>query len=241
MLINADFKALEWLGAVYLSGDPVGYKEIREGVDLHEDNRVRFKLPERLHAKTFLFRLIYGGSAYAYANDALFTHISAKESYWQGIIDELYKKYYGLKLWHDELMQTAMSTGKIVIPTGREFHFKPERNFKGENKWPRTTILNYPVQGFGADLMVLVRLLLKQYLAEAGLHQLQLVCTVHDSILIDTIRANVAAVVEILSSVWTNLPKEFERQFGLELDLPTKCEIQVGPNWKDMTEWQMPK
>ena len=57
MLIEADFKALEWLCAVYLSKDKTGYDEIIRGIDQHSDNQARFRLPSRLVAKTFVFRL----------------------------------------------------------------------------------------------------------------------------------------------------------------------------------------
>ena len=56
MLIEADAKQLEFLAAIYLSKDKVGYQEIKQGIDQHTDNQVRFKLPSRLVAKTFVFR-----------------------------------------------------------------------------------------------------------------------------------------------------------------------------------------
>ena len=67
MLLKVDAKALEWRVAVELSGDKVGLQEILDGVDNHADNQQRFGLPSRIIAKTYLFRLIYGGSAFSYA------------------------------------------------------------------------------------------------------------------------------------------------------------------------------
>lgn len=96
MLLQADAKQLEWVGATYLSQDQVALNEILNNVDQHTDNQERFGLPSRLIAKTFVFRLIYGGSAYSYANDPDFKAIG-NESFWQGVIDEFYKKYFGLK------------------------------------------------------------------------------------------------------------------------------------------------
>lgn len=60
MLIEADARALEWLGAVYLSKDKTGYDEIISGVDQHTLNQKAFNLPTgpegRLVAKKFVFR-----------------------------------------------------------------------------------------------------------------------------------------------------------------------------------------
>ena len=44
MLLNADAKQLEWIGAAYLSQDPTAIKEILNEVDQHSDNQKRFGL-----------------------------------------------------------------------------------------------------------------------------------------------------------------------------------------------------
>ena len=119
MLLQADAKALEWVCASYLSQDKVAYDEIWNNIDQHTDNQNRFGLPSRLIAKTFVFRLIYGGSAYSYANDTNFTSVSNSESFWQDVIDEFYKKYKGLNQWHKEIVAKAMRDRKITMPTGR--------------------------------------------------------------------------------------------------------------------------
>lgn len=234
MIVNADAKALEWFGAVFLSKDKVGYEEIRNGIDQHTQNQIAFDLPDRLVAKVFVFRLIYGGSAYSYAQDNMFAAVSQDEKFWQKVIDKFYKKYSGIAEWHANLEMEAMRTGRITIPTGRFFPFAP--NERG--KWPRTQILNYPVQGFGADLMVLARVLLKRELL--GIDGVKFVCTVHDSIVWDVEGSKVDLVVETIYKTWDKIPQEFERIFRVPLDLPPKVEVSVGPNWKDQTEikWQ---
>lgn len=44
MLVNGDVKGLEVVVAGELSGDPILRQEIIDGVDIHENNRDRFKL-----------------------------------------------------------------------------------------------------------------------------------------------------------------------------------------------------
>ena len=56
MLIEGDAKALEVVGAAYLSGDKVLCQEIIDGVDIHGENQKRFGLTTRLIAKTLKFR-----------------------------------------------------------------------------------------------------------------------------------------------------------------------------------------
>jgi DNA polymerase I-like protein with 3'-5' exonuclease and polymerase domains len=233
MLINADAKALEWLGVVYLSKDKRGYYEIREEIDQHTSNQEDFGLPSRLIAKKFVFRLVYGGSAYAYANDADFTDVSTKEKFWQKVIDKFYLKYSGVREWHESLMEQAMLSGQLVIPTGRVFTFTQEMK-GGQLVWPRTTILNYPVQGFGADLMLLARIQVHQRLKDLKDVGVLPVCTVHDSIVYDAPKEWVDQVVEAMYASWDYLPQAFKRAFGVEFDLPTKVEVQVGNDWKHM-------
>ena len=69
-----------------MSQDKTAHKEIWAEVDQHTDNQLRLNLPSRLIAKTFVFRLIYGGSAYSYANDPDFASVSKSEKYWQDTI-----------------------------------------------------------------------------------------------------------------------------------------------------------
>lgn len=235
MLIEADAKALEWLGVVYLSKDTVGYDEIRGGVDQHTDNQLRFRLPSRLIAKTFVFRLIYGGSAFAYANDQEFTHVSVSEKYWQGIIDEFYSKYKGLHRWHNDLMRFVNRNGYLLMPTGRRYDY--QRDSRGN--WPRTTILNYPVQGLGADLMAIARVSLFKRLRERSRHspfEYKFISTVHDSIILDTPDRNVEEVVQIIKDVWEDIPKNFHTMFGVPFDLPCKVEVKVGNDWGSTKE-----
>jgi DNA polymerase I-like protein with 3'-5' exonuclease and polymerase domains len=128
----------EWRVALFLSQDTVGLKELMEGIDLHTANQERFKLPSRLIAKTYLFRLLYGGSAYSYANDPDFNTVSKSEKFWEKVIEATYEKYQGLGRWHKKLVQTAIETGKIETPFGRQFVYQDPMK-------ERTKILNYTV------------------------------------------------------------------------------------------------
>ena len=231
MLIEADAKQLEFLTAIYLSKDEVGYNEIRNGVDQHTDNQIRFKLPSRLIAKTFVFRLLFGGTAFAYANDPEFIHVSKSDKYWQDIIDQFYGKYQGLHRWHSSLMREVVRTGQLVMPTGRVYKY--ERNER--NEWPRTTILNYPVQGLGADLMAIARCSLFKRVKKSGL-QCDFISTVHDSIILDSPEENVQPLIQIIKNVWQDLPKNFEALFKVPFDLPCKCEVKVGEDWGNTKE-----
>jgi DNA polymerase-1 len=241
-LVNGDAKQLEWRTAMYLSQDPVGIDEIERDVDTHADNQQRFGLPSRLIAKTYLFRLIYGGSAWSYAHDWNFRDVAGgTESFWQGVIDETYNKYQGLGAWHNWLIEEVERTnGVLRIPTGREYHYtkKPTDTKRGRiYSWPRTTILNYPVQGLGAEIMALARVSLMKKMRTHRSNGL-LICTVHDSILVDCPKHEVRAIGEMMYKTFDQIATNFDRLFKPQQpwNIPMTVEIQTGHTWGDMRD-----
>lgn len=185
--------------------------------------------------------LIYGGSAYSYARDPDFTGVSSDVKFWQGVIDRYYTKYKGIKQWHDSLLDQVKRTGIIEIPSGRFYRFEPEwrvtkQNPHGEWKWPLTTIKNYPVQGFGADLVMLARIEAFRVLKESGL-EFKIVGTIHDSIVCDVPSKNIKDVALILKTSVENVPDLSRKYFGYDFTLPLTCEIQVGKNKLDMEDF----
>jgi DNA polymerase I-like protein with 3'-5' exonuclease and polymerase domains len=237
-IVNGDAKGLEWVVGTYLSKDKVAYEEIWNNVDQHTLNMAAFGIPSRLIAKKFVFRLMYGGSAYSYANDADFTDTSTSTKYWQGVIDNFYKKYKGFYEWHNNILREVERTGKLVMPTGREYIFDYVRNYKGELVLPQTIIKNYPVQGLGADIMSIARVSFAKRFKKAEIDGIM--CnSVHDSIVCDVRNSEVERVVRIFHDVFDDLPANFESIFGVPFDLPMRVEVGVGENMKELTEWKL--
>lgn len=248
MLIQCDAAALEIRVAAYLSQDETLIQEIIDGVDIHRRNQQMLKLPGwdiedkadpsfkegRLKAKIFVFRLIYGGSAYSYANDPDFMNISKSEKYWQEAIDLFYSKYKGIKLWHDKLIREAVERGKVISPTGREYRF--EKKYDGTYK--DTQIKNYIVQGTGADIMALARVSFYNRLKKLGYKECLLVNTVHDSIVVDMNEKTCdnKVIAKLFHDVFRDIPANFEKLFGKPFNVPMTCEVLYGSNWEDMEE-----
>lgn len=232
MLIQCDAAALEIRVAAFLSQDKVLIQEIKDGVDLHTDNQQRFGLPSRLIAKILNFRILYGGNEFSFANDPEFIPISKSKEYWKGVIDEYYKKYRGIAKWHEELIREAVTTGKVVSPTGREYIFT-----KFEGKIRDTQVKNYTVQGTGADIMALARVSFHNRMKKLNYNNCLLVNTVHDSIVLDVDEntVDVQKIINTMHEVFDDLPMNFKKMFGVEFNTPMACEVQTGYNWEDMT------
>lgn len=235
MILQADAKQLEINVAAYLSQDPILLEEIRTGFDLHSDNQQRLGLPSRLISKIFVFRLIYGGTAYAYSVDSDFAECNMSAKEWQKTIDKYYEKYKGLEKWHRKIVEEVTLNRFLKMPTGREYHYSPKTNYKGELEWPRTQILNYPVQGLGADLMSIARVgFFKKFLE----HNIKGVVfnTVHDSIECDIYSSELDKTIELFYQTFKEIPGNFQKIFGVEYNLPLFCEISYGKDRKNLTE-----
>lgn len=232
MIVNADAKSLEVYGAAYLSQDSVMMKELLDGVDMHSRNQEDFGLPSRLIAKILIFRTIYGGTEYSFANDPDFASVSTSVKYWKKVLDKFFDKYRGLAKWHEQIIQEVVSTGYYVNPaTGRTYKY--QRDQRGN--WPVTQIKNYPVQGLGADIMSIARVSFKRRFDNLKIPGV-IVNSIHDSIVVDVPSTEVQHVSELFHAVFRDLPSNFKRIFGVDFNLPLLCEVQYGLNMKELID-----
>lgn len=234
-LLQCDASQLEWRTAVELSRDATGIAEIIEGQDTHSLNEVAFSLPSRLIAKIYLFRTIFRGSGWAFANDNDFMHVSSSPKFWDGVNEKFYKKYNGLDAKHHEWKDIVLSGQPIVGPLGREWFISLTFQQGREFKIPWTLLSNYPVQGTGADVMTIARISAFNRIKALGI-PCKFVSTVHDSIVVDCPTAYLQQVADIFYAVFDDLIKNIWKLFKYEWVVPLACECKFGPNMKDVTK-----
>ncbi len=234
-IVQADAKSLEVVCAAYLSQDQVLMKELWEGLDIHGINQKTFGLPEgkegRLIAKILVFRILYGGTEYSFAQDSNFTAVSRNIKYWKNVIEQFYNKYQGIAQWHTSLIQQVTKTGKLVMPTGREYQYRVTPN----GDWPVTMIKNFPVQGLGADVVAILRVAFYKRF-KALKFEGKLIMTVHDSIVVDCPVYEVEPITRLFHEVFADGPRLFQAWFGKEFNLPLKAEVSCGPNMGELEE-----
>ena len=232
MLINCDVKSLEVVVAAELADDKVLKDELVQRLDLHDLNQKRFGLPDRVTAKRFIFKLLYGATAYGYTTDSDFIGVSFTQKQWQAVIDEFYSKYTGIARWHAKIEAEAKVNGILTIPSGRYFNYTPTKTQYGW-KWPTTKIKNYPVQGFGADLVMLARIEAFKQFVQGG-YEGCFIQTIHDSIVFD-IPANLCYTISMIcKNAVEKVPDLCREHFKYDFTLPLTSEILVGPNKKDL-------
>jgi hypothetical protein len=250
MLLKVDAAQLEWRVKVFLAQDKVGMLEIEEmeagRFDIHTDNEKNFKLPSRTIAKNFVYQMIFQdvfgdqgmeGAGYGFAGKADFQHVFTgpkKEviQKWTDVAQAFFDKYPAIYEHSLSSIRTAVLSGSITVPSGRFYTFKPEQKYGGLD-WPRTKILNYPIQGFSADLVQIARLALKEKVSKIPEYDkglILLINTVHDDIEAD-VDNNPDLVYETACAMedsFKEIQPRFKRMYGSEINVPMAGEVKFG-------------
>lgn len=236
MLVKVDAAQLEWRTVLELSRDPVGIEEVLNKVDAHANNQQVFGLPSRLIAKIYLFRQIFLGSSYSYANDPDFMHVSTDTKFWDGVAEKFFTKYNQIPVIHNKWMEQVVAGKPIEGPFGRDWFIEMKRDWRGELKIPWTQLANYPVQGTGADVMMLARLSLARRLKASLGDEVKFISTVHDDIKMDAPEKHVQFIVDTCHQVFADLIPNIRKCFDYEWVVPMECECYAGMNMKEAYE-----
>jgi len=235
MIVNADVKSLEVFVAADWYNDELLKKEVSDkSHDLHADNQKRFQLPDRVTAKRFVFKLLYGATAFGYATDSDFRNVNYSERDWQKVIDQFYNKYTGIAKGHERDIKFVKENGFLEIPSGRYFVYEPIKRH-GDTKWPLTKIKNYPIQGFGADLVKLARIEAFRRFKASGIVG-EFIGTIHDSLIYDVMTEYVEEIALILKESIAIVPEMCYNIWSYKFSLPLYCEVSAGPNKFDLKE-----
>lgn len=185
---------------------------------------------------------MYRGSSWAYANDADFIPTSSSQDYWQNIIDLANQKYNTLYKFQDDLIERVQNGEIITIPSGRQYKFELQIGKNNEAYWNIRDIVNYPNQGFAADLMLIVRTSLRNRLKKLKAWEekkIKLFNTVHDDVEADVdnnpeLCYNICIEME---NVFRDIPLNFKKLYGVELKVPFAGEASFGKDLLNLKEF----
>ena len=230
--IESDYSSLEFRTACELSRDSQGLADILEGKDIHRQTAsICLKKPashvtkdERQGHKWASFQPLFGGTGFGMPD-----HIKA-------YFDRFYSIYEGIYGWHQSLMTGTLKNGTVETPSGRQYFWPNVERTKNGRVTSATQILNYPVQGFSADLVQLACIRAFKLFKQADLRS-KLTLTVHDSICVDTHPDEIEQVKSILTEAMTGVGEEAEKRFGYKTIVPFDIEISGGPNWLEQQEY----
>ena len=196
---------------------------------------------ERKVAKTVNFLTGYGGGAFglqtSLAQQGVYMSIEECES----ILENFFDSYPALRSYLSNYKRFIMDKGVAVSILGRVRIF--EEIFSDDNEAINKALragCNHLIQSTASDMMLIMLCAIEHLMRKADLESM-LVSTVHDSLLIDSVREELPIIHEISSEVLNNMPDVFKAFFGDDFDtswmiVPFAGDAEVSPwNYLDMT------
>lgn len=222
--VEADAPQLEFRVAVDLSGDARGRSDIRGGVDVHKLSQDSIGV-SRQDAKKYTFRPLYGGNS---GNKREQNYYKAFRERYSGV----YSEQTG---WVRAVCSDR--SGALRTASGLIFYW-PDTEVT-RSGWITNTpsIFNYPVSSFAtADVIPLALVIVFYLVACLGL-RVQLVNTIHDSIVAECHIDDVEKYKEVLKFAFgEGVIILLKRLYGYEFKTPLGVGIKVSKNWGEGKE-----
>lgn len=226
-LMSADYSQIEMRIMAHLSGDEGLIEAFRSGEDLHRfvGSRVFSVEPEdvtaamRSKVKAMSYGLAYGLSAFGLSKQLT---ISTGEA--QGLMDEYFARFGGVKDYLDEVVAQARGTGYTQTMLGRR-RYLPDltSDNRQRREMAERMALNAPIQGSPADIIKVAMLRVDTALRESGARSRQLL-QVHDELVLEIAPGEAADVEALVRS---------EMGQAVEMDVPLDVSVGVGRSWHD--------
>jgi DNA polymerase-1 len=228
VLISADYSQIELRIAAHMSRDQKLIDAFLADEDIHAATAAEvFGVPfesvtklQRNRAKVFNFGVLYGLSEYGLATRE---RISREEA--SLFIKTYFEKYEAVKRWREELLATVRHDGYAETLAGRRRYIPDihSSNFNIRSGAERMAI-NMPIQGTASDIIKIAMNAVDREMQDRGL-KTRMLLQVHDELIFEGPRAEVDDMRELLLRI---MPA------SMELAVPLKVDLKVGPNWADM-------
>jgi DNA polymerase-1 len=226
-LMSADYSQIEMRIMAHLSGDEGLIEAFRTGEDLHRfvGSRVFSVAPEdvtpemRSKVKAMSYGLAYGLSAFGLSKQL---SISTGEA--QGLMDEYFARFGGVRDYLREVVAEARATGYTATMLGRR-RYLPDllSDNRQRREGAERMALNAPIQGSAADIIKLAMKGVDSALRESGAKS-RMLLQVHDELVLE-VAAGEREEVEAL--VRTRMGS------AIEMDVPLDVSVGLGRSWHD--------
>lgn len=200
---------------------------------------------QRKSAKTVSFQKAYGAGVKKIADTTGLSHQEVKA--FMNAEDINYPNVPKTQqAWIEEVQASTQirdgrTCGTLYSPINVEYRFFQD-DFNGHLSYKPTTIKNYPIQGFSADILKMIMAGLRAVITDFnrtfadGSDQVLIVNTVHDSVIFDlpswvSERALATALVKHFVETPERVLKD---SFNYDLNVPLSADADVGDDWYNM-------
>ena len=206
VFLDADYSQIELRVLAHMSGDEKLIQAYKEAQDIHRLTASQvFHVPfeevtslQRRNAKAVNFGIVYGISSFGLSQDLSITRKEAA-----AYIEKYFETYPKIKSFLDSKVEEGKEKGYVETMFGRR---RPVPELKSSNFMQRSfgerVAMNSPIQGTAADIIKIAMNRVYSRMKKEGLCS-RLVLQVHDELLIETKKEEVAQVSKILEEEMT--------------------------------------
>jgi DNA polymerase-1 len=226
VIVSADYSQIELRIMAHLSEDPALVKAFLEGSDIHRATAAEIfgvapddvSAEQRRYIKAVNFGLIYGMSAFGLAAQLGIERGAAAQ-----FIQKYFERYPGVADYMQRTRELARAQGFVETVFGRRLWLPDIRAASGPRRaGAERAAINAPMQGTAADLVKLAMIAVQQWL-DRGKLRAKLILQVHDELVFEVPRAELARIREELPRLMSGVAK---------LSVPLVVDVGVGPNWE---------
>jgi DNA polymerase-1 len=229
VLLAADYSQIELRILAHVSGDEHLKDAFARGADIHRETaaRVLQKAPEDItHAERSMAKMVNFGLAYGMSDFGLASRANIPRAEAQAFINSYFAAYSGISYYMMEIKEQAKRQGWVETLLGRKRQI-PELNasnpaLRGAGE---RMAINMPIQGTAADIQKIAMIRVDERVRAAGLRA-RLLLSVHDELLFETPRDEVAALAAVVRETMEG---------ALPLSVPLIVDVKVGDDWESMT------
>lgn len=225
VLVAADYSQVELRIAAAMSGDPGLCDAFRDGLDIHTATAARVfgvalgdvDRDMRSKAKAVNFGILYGQGAFGLAQTLAISRSEAKD-----IIDAYFAQFQDLKAFIQASIDRARETGYAETLMGRR-RYLPDIASANTNvrAFAERNAVNAPIQGSAADIIKVAMLRIQRLIEEEGWGT-RMIMQVHDELVFDVPRGEVATVVPAIRRAMEG---------AAALSVPLEVDVKTGEDW----------
>jgi DNA polymerase-1 len=225
VLLTADYSQFELRILAHITHEPRLVEAFSKDEDIHTITAASlFEVPvsevtkdQRRLAKTVVYAVLYGQSAFGLANITGMTNLQASE-----FIKRYHETFPHVKEYVYSTLNQARKQGYVNTLYGRKRFFPDMHGLShNERQALEREAINMPIQGGNADLIKIAMIRIQHAIEEMRL-KTRMILQVHDELVFEVPVEELERTRKLVKSLMEGVVK---------LDVPIKVEMKVGKNW----------
>ncbi len=225
VLLTADYSQFELRILAHITHEPRLIEAFSKGEDIHTITASSlFNVPvsevtkdQRRLAKTVVYAVLYGQSAFGLAQITGMTNSEASE-----FIKRYHETFPNIKHYVDSTLHQARTQGYVNTLYGRK-RFIPDMHSLAfvERQALEREAINMPIQGANADLIKIAMIRIQHAFEEKRM-KTRMILQVHDELVFEVAVEERERARKLIKAMMEGVAK---------LDVPIAVELKVGKNW----------